>query len=408
MARPPMRRVVLLAASGQLGGAERMVLESARAWTTLGWSPAVLALEDGPLLAAARGLGVDALALPPPDGMTRLGDAGGSRAATLVSLASAAVPLPAYVRRLARALDDWQAEVVHSHGIKTHVLSALLPRQRRVIWHLHDYVGARPLSSSILRRLARRADRLIAVSQSVASDTRTWLGGHGPPVVAVLNAVDTERFTPAGPVADLDAMAGLPPAPAGTVRIGLPATFATWKGHDEFLQAAASTPPTVRAYVIGGAVYRTRDSQWSADVLRRRMAELGLAGRAGLTGVVDDMPAVYRALDVVVHASTRPEPFGLVIVEAMACGRFVLATRTGGAAELFEPGVHAAGVDAASAATLGQALRQWLGDPQGRALIAGRARAHVVERFSRGIFAQALGHAVAPVIEGPVRARAGA
>jgi glycosyltransferase involved in cell wall biosynthesis len=407
VARRSMRRVALLAASGQLGGAERMVLESARAWTAMGWSPAVVALEDGPLVVAARGLGLDALALPPPRGLARLGDGGGSRAATLVSLASAALPLPAYVRRLARVLDDWGTDVVHSHGIKTHVLSTLLPRRRRVIWHLHDYVGARPLSAAILSRLAHRADLLIAVSQSVAADTRTWLR-QGPPIAAVLNAVDTERFAPGGSVADLDTMAGLPLAPSGTVRIGLPATFATWKGHDEFLQAAASTPSTVRAYVIGGPVYRTRDSQWSADLLRRRIAALGLAGRAGLTGVVDDMPAVYRALDVVVHASTRPEPFGLVIVEAMACGRFVLATRTGGAAELFEPGVAGGAIDTASAATLGTALRQWLADPAGRAAIAGRARAHVVGHFSRPIFAEALARAVAPVLGGPVQAGAGA
>jgi glycosyltransferase involved in cell wall biosynthesis len=402
-----MRRVALMAASGQLGGAERMVLETARAWMALGWSPAVVALEDGPLLTAARGLGVDALALPPPPGIARLGEAGGSRAATLLSLAGVAGSLPSYVRRLARVLDHWQADVIHSHGIKTHVLSALLPRRRRVIWHLHDYAGARPLSASMLRRLAPRADLLLAVSRSVAADTRTWLR-HGPPVVVVLNAVDTERFTPVGPVADLDAMAGLPPAASGTVRVGLPATFATWKGHDEFLQAAAATPATVRAYVIGGAVYRTRDSQWSADALRRRIVELGLASRAGLTGVADDMPSVYRALDVVVHASTRPEPFGLVIVEAMACGRFVLATRTGGAAELFEPDVDAAGVDTAGVAPLRQALGRWLANPEGRAAIAGRARAHALQHFSRAIFAQALGRAIAPVLDAPAPVRAGA
>jgi glycosyltransferase involved in cell wall biosynthesis len=395
-----MRRIALLAASGQLGGAERMVLESALAWGSRGWTPALVALEDGPLLAAARALGVEAMALPAPRGLAGLGDAGSSRTASLAALAGAAVPLPVYVRRLARVLDGWQAEAIHSHGIKTHVLSALLPRRRRVIWHLHDYVGARPLSGSILRRLAPRAHLLIAVSRSVAADTGTWLRA-GPRVVAVLNAVDTERFTPYGPVADLDAMAGLPPAPVGTVRIGLPATFATWKGHDAFLEAAATTPDFVRAYVIGGAVYRTRDSQWSVDALRHRIAALGLAGRAGLTGVVDDMPAAYRALDIVVHASTRPEPFGLVIAEAMACGRFVLATRAGGAAELFEPGVNAAAVDTASPSTLSQALRQWLADPGGRALVADRARAHVIRHFSRSIFTDALWQAAAPVLDRP-------
>ena len=66
----------------------------------------------------------------------------------------------------------------------------------------------------------------------------------------------------------------------------------------------------------------------------------------GFVPFVEDPVPVYRALDVVLHASTQPEPFGLTVVEAMACGRAVVVSAAGGAAELFTDGVDALGVAA--------------------------------------------------------------
>jgi glycosyltransferase involved in cell wall biosynthesis len=62
---------------------------------------------------------------------------------------------------------------------------------------------------------------------------------------------------------DLDALAGLPPAPAGVVRVGLVATFARWKGHITFLEALSRLPESlpVRGYIIGGPVYETAGSR---------------------------------------------------------------------------------------------------------------------------------------------------
>ena len=391
-------RVGLLAASGQLGGAERVVLETVRGLSTLGIESTVLALEAGPLLEAALGEGAHAAeALRLPAGLAGLGDAGQPRVAVAIGLMRAAAPLPAYVRRLARTLRRHETDVIHSHGIKTHALAALLPRRRPVIWHLHDYVSLRPVSMALLRQLARRCDLVIAVSESIAQDARLWLPCDVP-VVVLHNAVDTERFSPHGAVANLDALAGLSPAPPDTLRVGLPATYARWKGHDVFLRSLAELKRRdVRGYLIGGAVYQTDDSQWSERELRELIAMLGLQEQVGLTGFLDDMPAAYRALDVVVHASTRPEPFGLVIPEAMACGRLVLATRTGGAAELFEHDVHAVGLDVAQVGTMTTALCELLADPERRLAIASRARAHVVARFGRERFAAALGETLSLV-----------
>ena len=77
------------------------------------------------------------------------------------------------------------------------------------------------------------------------------------------------------------------------------------------------------------------------DEIRALARECRLADHVGFTGFVERPAAVLRSLDVVVHASTQPEPFGLVIAEGMACGRAVIVSRAGGAVELVEDGVTA-------------------------------------------------------------------
>jgi glycosyltransferase involved in cell wall biosynthesis len=199
----------------------------------------------------------------------------------------------------------------------------------------------------------------------------------------ILNAVDLEKFSPDGPAADLDALSGLAPAQAGTVRVGLVATFSRWKGHDTFLRAVAALPAAspIRAYVIGGAMYDTEGSQYTTDELRRLVTALGAGSRVGFTGFVRDPERVMRALDVVVHASTAPEPFGLVIAEAMACGRAVITSGTGGAAELVRDGEDALVHRAGDSAGLAARMHLLAAEPARRASMGRAARATAVKRF---------------------------
>ena len=106
----------------------------------------------------------------------------------------------------------------------------------------------------------------------------------------------------------------------------------------------------------------------SSCALRRRRC--GLGDTVGFTGKVDDVSAVLRALDIAVHASTEPEPFGLVIAEAMACGRPVVVSRAGGAAEIAQGGAvfHEPG----NSAELAERLRELAGDPARRAALGAR------------------------------------
>ena len=342
-------KLAFLSAFGEMGGAERSlydVLASLRA-ARPEWGLHLIVPSAGALAVHATRLGVGTTVIEFPRALARLGDAGAGgpagqtvgRAQLSLDLATAAPSLPFYLRRLRRELRRIAPDVLHANGLKPQLLAALAQRKGRppVVWHVHDYVGRRPLTARLIKRCAPRCTVAVVNSQSVAADLRA-VCGEGLKTRLLYNAVDLERFSPEGPLADLDSLAGLPPAEPGTVRVGLVATMARWKGHETFLRSLSMLPADarVRGYVIGGAVYRTRGSQLDSDELRACAARLGLEGRVGFTGFVEDAAPAIRALDVLVHASTEPEPFGLAIVEGMACGRSVVASRAGGAAEILE------------------------------------------------------------------------
>ena len=390
--RPKRVRIVYLSGTGQLGGAERSlldILQSVHAHEP-SWFLAVIASRDGPLLEAVRGVGVEAQVVPIPGRVAGLGDSGAGGQVTGIAgvAARAAGALPAaaaYRIRLRRALADWSPDVVHTNGYKMHIMATWSrPRSSALVWHLHDYVSTRPLMAHAIRILSNQCDAGIAVSRSVAADAAPrWRGRH--PIHVVLNAVDLRTFAPDGPRADLDALAGLAAPPPGTVRVGLVATLGRFKGHDVFLQAIARLPRNlpVRAYVVSGSLYETRGSEFSLPALRRLAADLGLGDRVGFTGFVSSPADAMRALDVVVHATTVREPFGLVIAEAMACGRAVITSASGGAAELVQPGEDAVTHRPGNAGDLARAIERLATDSDLRDRLAARGRTAAEARFDR-------------------------
>jgi glycosyltransferase involved in cell wall biosynthesis len=215
--------------------------------------------------------------------------------------------------------------------------------------------------------------------------------GGGLPVTRIYNAVNHREFSPDGGALDLDALAGLPPAEAGTVRIGLIATYGRWKGHATFLDAVRRVSPSARcrAYIIGGALYDTAGSQYTRAELEGLIESSGLAGRVGLTGFVDRPAAAMRALDVVVHASTQPEPFGLVIAEGQAAGRAVIVSAAGGAEELVTDGVDALTHAPGDAGGLARAIERLATDGALRTRLGIAARQSAVRRFDPDVFTRA-------------------
>ena len=225
---------------------------------------------------------------------------------------------------------------------------------------------------------------MVANSSSVADDVRSCCRNRRA-VHTIHNAVALEEFTPEGDCLDLDTAAGMPSCPNGIVRIGLVSTMAWWKGQKDFIRAISLVPrcAPIRAYLIGGLLYQTDTEQFTIAELRQFATSLGVADRIGFTGFVPRPAAAIRTVDIVVHASNKPEPFGRVIVEAMACAKPVISTAMGGAAELVEDGVTALTYPAGDANVLAARILQLAADPGLRHRLGAAGRAIAVAKFDR-------------------------
>jgi glycosyltransferase involved in cell wall biosynthesis len=386
--------ILFLNPGAGLGGAERALREmvvSLREHCP-GCRITVVLGDCGLLERELSGLDASILLLPLPKALALIGDAGAggpagtdvSRWGVVMRLAGAAPRIAMYLRQLSATISRAAPDVIHSNGFKMHLLGTwAAPFRTPVIWHLHDYVSLRPLMPLLLKLTLHRCSGIIANSRSVAGDLLSTLAG-APPVRTVYDAVDLNNFTPEGRRLDLDELAGMTPVAPGVLRVGLIATTARWKGHEVFLRALAMVPAEhIRAYIIGSPIYRTVGSQYSLGELRKMASALHLDGRVGFTGFVSDSAAAIRALDVVVHASLRPEPFGLAVAEAFACGRAVVASRGGGVLEIVRENENALIHSPGDAHELAAALARMIGDVALRGKLGAAARKTAERSFAR-------------------------
>ena len=390
-------KIVYLNPVGVLGGGERNLLDIMAAVHEAN-PEAELHLvcgSAGPLVEATRNMGIDVTVVSMPDRLARLGDSDlkqRSRMSRLVHglsrLAVTALSVPRYAQTLRRVIEGLAPDIVHSNGIKCHLLTPfVVPRSIPVVWQIQDYLGSRTLVPHLMRCAAKGAARMIAISESVAEDVRRVIPGTS--VKTVYSAIDTDAFSPASGNGEwLDDLAAFSPTSDEVLRIGLVATYARWKGHAVFLEAASrlATPAAanhLRFYVVGGPLYATNGSQYSESELRELAARLGVTDQVGFVPFQERIADVYRSLDIVVHASTQPEPFGRTIVEAMSCARPVVVAAAGGAAELIDDGETALAAEPGCVSSLCAALHRLICEPTLRRQVGDNARAAACERFSR-------------------------
>ena len=391
-------RILFANPIGALGGAELFLLEIMQELRARApdWDLHLVTGGDGPLLERATDLGATCHLLPFPDDVRTLGDSsahGGanSRGASTIRLMGRLIRSGhsgyGYVQRFRRLCGEISPDIVHSNGLKFHAVTGLAGcRPAKLCWLMHDYLGSRRFLSRTLPRLSGAVSLVWANSKSVAADAHQLMPGRR--IEVLYPGIDLEEFAP-GPSdgAWLDAQCGRLPPSSDLLRIGLVATYARWKGQDVFLEAAAElvrrTPVApVNFYIVGGPIYQTAGSQFSEDELRDLADSLALTDRVGFAPFQSDIARVYRSLDIVVHASRHPEPFGRTILEAMACARPVIATDAGGAAEIFSAGHDALGTAPGDVSGLADALSGLLGDPVLRRTLASRARTSALQ-FSR-------------------------
>lgn len=165
------------------------------------------------------------------------------------------------------------------------------------------------------------------------------------------------------------------------------------KGQETFVDAAAVLAerfPEARFLIVGAPF---PGNEQHKTLIEGRIQDLGLTDRIRLTDEVENTKAVYAALDVVVMSSGTPEPFGGVVIEAMACGRAVVGTAIGGTAEQIEDGVTGLLVPPNDPAAMAAAVAELLGDASRRKSMGLAARRRFLECFEFNAFFEALiGH----------------
>ena len=163
--------------------------------------------------------------------------------------------------------------------------------------------------------------------------------------------------------------------PDGVRTVVLPGRLTSWKGHFVLLDAMARLNRQDVMCVLVGSDQGRHDY---AAALERQATRLGIASRLRLVGQCDDMPAALCLSDVVVHASTRPEAFGRVIIEAQAMGRPVIAADLGGPVETVGHGETGWLVPPGDPAALAAAIEVALDlNPAERLALGHRARSSV-------------------------------
>jgi glycosyltransferase involved in cell wall biosynthesis len=168
------------------------------------------------------------------------------------------------------------------------------------------------------------------------------------------------------------------PAEPETFRVAMVGRFSPWKGQVVALRAfaAADLGPGARLVLMGAPMFG--EEHYEREI-HREIESLGLAERVELPGFVDDVLAALTDVDVLVHASTIPEPFGQVVLEGLAAGVPVVATREGGPGEILADGVDGLLYPAGDAAALGRLLRDLRADPALRRRLTENGRKRVAD-----------------------------
>ncbi len=248
------------------------------------------------------------------------------------------------------------------------------------IWHVHELVTDPVLVRKLIAWMVHRySDQVVAISRAVAEHLLKDAPGLEGRITVIYDAVDTERFAPTVSGQALRQAWGVGPE---EVLVGVVGRISAWKGQDFFLRAfaqAVRVEPRLRAVIVGDV---PPGEGWRRDALQQLARELGVAQRVLWPGYHPDAPRVMAALDILALPSIKPEPFGMVVIEAMATGKPVIATAHGGPMESVAHGQTGLLVSPTDPKEMAQALIRLARDPLLRRTWGAQGRARAQTLFS--------------------------
>jgi glycosyltransferase involved in cell wall biosynthesis len=378
-ALPSRIRVAILDHTAILGGGEIALLNLARSIDPARFDLLVILFSDGPLRERLEAVNIATLIFPldPRIVDVRKDKLGGG---TLLRLRDAWISFR-FVFRLAGELRRRNIQIIHTNSLKSDLLGGVAGRLVwiPVIWHVRDRIANDYLPGPVVLvfRLLARVIPTRVISNSQATMNTLCLSGDGP--------MNGRRFTVVHDGAEvLPQLSHVPGQrlPDEHLIVGLVGRISPWKGQHIFLKAISllrDRCPRARFQIIGSAMFSETDYEKQMHELA---ASLQVTDIVDFLGFRSDVTALVDRMDVLVHASTIGEPFGQVVLEGMAAGKAVIATRGGGVPEFCEDQITGLLVPMGDPQAMADAIIRLLDDADFRTQLGTRARQHVIERFT--------------------------
>ncbi len=286
--------------------------------------------------------------------------------------------LPVSVLWLAQLMLRLRIDVVHSNTvvIPSPSIAALFTRRRHV-WHVRELLGEfGSLWGPYQRVVHRLSDAIVAISRCTRDQFDPSLRNKISVIYDGLSDADSTVTA-----SHRDQLRRL--APEGSTLVGVVGRIKFHRKGQEVLVRAAQLlrgrHPDARYLIVGSASPGNEDQ---VTHLRALMADLGVEDIVLLAGESSDPASVFAALDIAVVPSVQPEPFGCVVMEAMAVGTPVIGSASGGIAEQIVDGVSGLLFTPGDAESLAVALDRLLSHPELRSAMAGNALRRVRTTFS--------------------------
>ena len=353
-------RVLYVLANAERGGAERVTLLMLAHHDPALYEPVALFLNPGPLVADVERMGIPVFALRTP-----------------LHLRNPFQVLSA-VRECRRIVLAEKIDLLHGCMSYGHIISSLAGAwtRRPTVLFQHGPVGGwLDRTASLLP-----VDRILANSKYTLERHEAVALRHRP--ISVVNCstdFELDHRTALELRVKVNAAYGID---EGAIVLGSIGRFDPWKGIDLALEAAAPSlreHPEARFIVVGGQ-YRQFHPEY-AGKLRRVVQDAGIGNQVIFTGFQTDVLPFLARMDIVIHSSVAPEPFGLVILEGMAAGKAVIASRSGGPLEIITEGQDGLFHEPGNRKQLETAIRRLMEDGALRERLGAKGRETVSRRF---------------------------
>lgn len=293
-----------------------------------------------------------------------------------LSSVSSLFPLIIRVVKKAREYD-----LIYANTQKALVVGAIASflSRRPLVYHLHDILTLDHFSKTNLTiavTLVNAQASLVIANSKASKIAFVEAGGRAEITEVVYNGFDPDLYQIAqSSYHQVKQELGL----EKKFVVGHFSRLSPWKGQHILLEALVHCPEDVTALFVGDALFGEQDY---VELLHKKVAELGLLERVKFLGFRSDIVPLMNACDLVAHTSIAPEPFGRVIVEAMLCGRPVVAAEAGGAIELIEPEVTGFLVPPGDPNKLAEVIINCRNQPEKTNAIASQAQKNSTERFN--------------------------